>query len=218
MPRKPRYYQGFPDRLRVALYASNLTQSEVSRKLRMSPSSVSEWLSGKRCPRINVVRKLAKVLSVPVEALTGGDKPDNLGGGIPRLQEIPVFRVAASLPPPKRLGDAMSSNFSPKLWRCRLCGNHYELDEMAECPVDGEPRPGPADPVVVARKRVEKLKVGGELSPGGVEAQVGEVLDELQQEGKLPPGAREGALAEIMARFGEFFARREARSRGAVSS
>ena len=196
--------------LSPASRAANLSQTELSKKLKMSCSSVSEWLSGKRCPRINVVRQIAKVLGVSVKALTGAQRMENLGTNVPPFQAVPVFQVAAGpLPKVKQLGDIMDRSFSPTLWRCRLCGNHYEFDEMTECPVDGEPCPGTADPVVVTRKRLERLEASARPDRQEIEGKVAGVLDELEAKGVLAPNRRENVKLAVMRRFEAWLNRQE---------
>ena len=49
--------------------AANLSQSELARRIGMSPSSVSEWEAGCHSPRYNVMFRIAKVLGVTVADL-----------------------------------------------------------------------------------------------------------------------------------------------------
>lgn len=210
MPRKPYYWRQFPYLLEAAMRRANLSQAEASRALKMSPSAMSEWLSGKRCPRINVVRMLAKVLKAPIKALTGQGRLENLSGGVPGFHSVPVFQVAAgAISKPKRLADVMDLNFTRTRWECRLCGNSYEFDDMSECPVDGEPRPGEADPRVIARKRIEKLACSRKPERAEVEDKVREVLEEMQAEGLVVFENRESVEQSVMQRFGVWLARLE---------
>jgi len=198
MPRKPHYFREFPRALRAAMHAAHLSQAEISRKMEMSPSAMSEWLSGKRCPRINVVRDLARVLRISIETLTNPPPPDNLAWGAPNFQSVPLFQVAAgNLGAPRRLGDIMKQG-TRTLWECGLCGNRYEFGDAEGCPNDGEARPGEPDPFVVARQRVEKTKASGKVTREEIERRISEVVNELGDEGRLKPGDVASTRDELM--------------------
>ena len=49
--------------------ASNLTQEEVARELRIDRSSVAKWETGKADPRAEVLIKLAKLFGCTVDEL-----------------------------------------------------------------------------------------------------------------------------------------------------
>ena len=47
------------------------SQAWLSRKLGVTPASVSYWLSGKYKPKENVLKKIADILGIKVNQITG---------------------------------------------------------------------------------------------------------------------------------------------------
>ena len=65
----------FSERLRKALDASFLNQSDLARELNIKPQSVQQWLSGKNFPRHQKVKRIAHFLNVSAVWLSTGDGP-----------------------------------------------------------------------------------------------------------------------------------------------
>ncbi len=65
----------FSKRLRKALNASHLNQSDLARELEVKPQSVQQWLSGKNFPRHKKVKRIAQFLNVSAVWLSTGDGP-----------------------------------------------------------------------------------------------------------------------------------------------
>jgi len=65
----------FSHRLKKALNASPLNQSDLARVLQVKPQSVQQWLSGKNFPRRPRVKSIAQHLNVSAVWLSGGEAP-----------------------------------------------------------------------------------------------------------------------------------------------
>jgi len=65
----------FSHRLKKALNASPLNQSDLARVLQVKPQSVQQWLSGKNFPRRPRVKSIAQHLNVSAVWLSGGEVP-----------------------------------------------------------------------------------------------------------------------------------------------
>lgn len=61
----------FRDRLKEHMEAQGLSQSDLARRMKVSPQFVSQYLRGGACPGLDVVEKFSKALSLenPVELL-----------------------------------------------------------------------------------------------------------------------------------------------------
>ncbi len=59
----------FAQRFRELAYARGLSQVELAKLTGFTQSSISEWLSGKKEPKITAAKKIAAALSVRVEEL-----------------------------------------------------------------------------------------------------------------------------------------------------
>ena len=64
--------------LGAALDEAGLTQGELAERVGIAPASVSRYMSGKRLPRIETVRKIADALGISVEVLCRDDAADEL--------------------------------------------------------------------------------------------------------------------------------------------
>jgi len=65
----------FSRRLKKALNASPLNQSDLARVLQVKPQSVQQWLSGKNFPRRPRVKNIAQHLNVSAAWLSTGEGP-----------------------------------------------------------------------------------------------------------------------------------------------
>lgn len=59
------------DVIKLRMYEMNLTQKQVSEILGVSPSRVSEYLSGKVEPTLNIARKINKKLNIDSDIILG---------------------------------------------------------------------------------------------------------------------------------------------------
>lgn len=57
--------------IKLRMYEMNLTQSAVSELLGVSPSRVSEYITGKSEPTLKVARKISKKLNIGAEVILG---------------------------------------------------------------------------------------------------------------------------------------------------
>ena len=64
----------FVDRLKELLETENVTQYALSKKIGISQSAVSNWLSGKKEPCIESLWKIADYFDVTVDYLIGREK------------------------------------------------------------------------------------------------------------------------------------------------
>lgn len=83
----------FADRLISKMNEKRLTQSQLARRLNVTPTAVWNWENGNSTPRRKSLEKLAKVLSVEVDWLLEGvvetesaEAMDSLEDEIERLQ------------------------------------------------------------------------------------------------------------------------------------
>lgn len=65
------------NRLKTALEASGLNQSDLARELGIKPQSVQAWLTGKAKPSLPNLRKSAKILNVPLVYFLDGSEENN---------------------------------------------------------------------------------------------------------------------------------------------
>ena len=70
----------FVKNLREAMNARGVTQTDIVSALQTSTSTVSDWVSGKRYPRIDAMQRLADYLGVLVSDLTREEKPVTVDG------------------------------------------------------------------------------------------------------------------------------------------
>lgn len=80
----------FRNRLRQLLDRSQMNQSDLARKLDVTPSSVNNWLSGKSKPRLGKLNQLADLFGVPVSDLLGE------GASAPRPSDFVTLPVVAA--------------------------------------------------------------------------------------------------------------------------
>ena len=57
--------------IKLRMYEMGLTQAKVSEMLNVSPSRVSEYLSGKSEPTLNVAREISKKLNIDANIVLG---------------------------------------------------------------------------------------------------------------------------------------------------
>ena len=67
----------FRENLNRIIKERQLEQQDIASAVQKSPSTVSDWVTGKKYPRIDAMQKLAKALSVPIEELTGNQMPNS---------------------------------------------------------------------------------------------------------------------------------------------
>jgi len=70
----------FVKNLREAMNARGVSQTDIVSALQISTSTVSDWVSGKRYPRIDAMQRLADYLGVLVSDLTREEKPVTVDG------------------------------------------------------------------------------------------------------------------------------------------
>lgn len=66
----------FADRLIAKMNEKRLTQSQLARRLNVTPTAVWNWENGNSTPRRNSLEKLSRVLGVDVDWLTDGFDQD----------------------------------------------------------------------------------------------------------------------------------------------
>jgi len=64
----------FRKRLREAIDAAGINQSELARRMHVTPALVSQYLSGHRSPGLDVVEKFAKALELNPLMLLDSEK------------------------------------------------------------------------------------------------------------------------------------------------
>ena len=57
------------DRLKVVLHENNITQKELARKLNIAPTTLNGYISNKRQPDLETVKKIAETLGVTTDYL-----------------------------------------------------------------------------------------------------------------------------------------------------
>jgi transcriptional regulator with XRE-family HTH domain len=65
------YFHG--ERLRQIREAKGWTKVALAKKLNISDPQIGRWESGKTAPRLSIIRKLCRVLGVPVDELANYD-------------------------------------------------------------------------------------------------------------------------------------------------
>lgn len=55
----------FSEQLRKCLENSNITMTELAKKIGVSQATVSDWCNGKKAPRFDKIEQLAKFFNVP---------------------------------------------------------------------------------------------------------------------------------------------------------
>ena len=60
----------FVQNLRYLMEHSGITQTDISRQLNVSSSTVSDWCSGKKFPRVDKLQRIADLLGVRSSTLT----------------------------------------------------------------------------------------------------------------------------------------------------
>lgn len=61
----------FQEKVKALMKEKKLTQKELSKKLRVTESAVSQYLSGNRTPRRDIVVNCARIFNVSVDYLLG---------------------------------------------------------------------------------------------------------------------------------------------------
>jgi len=62
---------GFGERLRLLLEERDMTQAELSRRLHLGKSTVSQYISGARTPDLSTAHRIAEFFSVSLDYLLG---------------------------------------------------------------------------------------------------------------------------------------------------
>ncbi len=75
----------FKDRMKAAREAAGLNQSEMARRLGLSPQSVQKWESGETIPRGRRMQQVAEVTGVTIAYLMDGGEAEELE--VPRMQD-----------------------------------------------------------------------------------------------------------------------------------
>jgi len=70
----------FPQRLKLSLDYSGVSQAALARRLGMAPRSVQNWVSGISTPYIPIIRDIARFLAIDEAWLIGNDLPPRLRG------------------------------------------------------------------------------------------------------------------------------------------
>jgi len=65
----------FVRNLRYLMDARGITQADICRELGVSSTTVSDWCTGKKYPRVDVMQRLADLLGVLFSTLTTEDGP-----------------------------------------------------------------------------------------------------------------------------------------------
>ncbi len=64
----------YGEKIRHLLKEKDIKQAELARRLDISPTQVSQWLSGYRRPSRDKIAQLARALNVPLEELYGEEE------------------------------------------------------------------------------------------------------------------------------------------------
>jgi transcriptional regulator with XRE-family HTH domain len=72
--------EDFPERLRKAREAKNLSQADLAARVGMEPSAISHFETGRRDPSFANLRRLADALAVTVDYLIGRESEVRSGG------------------------------------------------------------------------------------------------------------------------------------------
>lgn len=64
---------GFPEKLKYLRTQYNLTQTEFSKRIGVSQSSVNYWEKGERIPSIEAAAKIADFFDITIESLLDSD-------------------------------------------------------------------------------------------------------------------------------------------------
>jgi transcriptional regulator with XRE-family HTH domain len=67
----------FVRNLRYLMDARGITQADICRELNMSSTTVSDWCTGKKYPRVDAMQRLADLLGVLFSMLTTEEGPKN---------------------------------------------------------------------------------------------------------------------------------------------
>ena len=90
----------FADRIRLAREEAGLNQSELARKMMVTPQAIQKWESSASAPRLSRIYKLAKVLGVPLSYLLP-DVPGETPEQLPNLKTITLAERISALPEQK---------------------------------------------------------------------------------------------------------------------
>ncbi|MGI6403244.1 MAG: helix-turn-helix domain-containing protein [Oscillospiraceae bacterium] len=90
MPKHAR--EVFAQNLRELLHRTGRTQADLVRELGLRQSTVSDWMGGKKYPRVDKIQLLADYLGVNRSALTEESRNRNLPGSKEWLREGLVAR------------------------------------------------------------------------------------------------------------------------------
>jgi transcriptional regulator with XRE-family HTH domain len=85
----------FVKNLRYLMYARGISQADICRELGMSSTTVSDWCTGKKYPRVDAMQRLADLLGVLFSTLTteGGIQDFEDQQRIEVLHENPTLRM-----------------------------------------------------------------------------------------------------------------------------
>ena len=87
----------FSENLLRRLEERGMTQADLAHALRLTPSTVSDWCTGKKYPRVGSLQLLADLFGIPRGALT--EEEPLPGAPYHPTRRIPILgRVAAGLP------------------------------------------------------------------------------------------------------------------------
>ncbi len=60
----------FAVQLRNIMFKKNITQTDLAKKLGVTQTMISHWISGDRNPTLNSLEKISKALNIPISYLT----------------------------------------------------------------------------------------------------------------------------------------------------
>lgn len=71
------YWQFFQKRLREILKERKIRQKALAKLLGVDPTTVNDWLTGRKTPSANRLFEIADILAVPLDDLIGRTPPRN---------------------------------------------------------------------------------------------------------------------------------------------
>lgn len=84
----------FSKNLKRIMFTKNLSQADVIKSMKLSQSTFSDWYTGKKIPRMNMVTSLAEFFNVPLSSLLEENNEQTT-----QSNRIPVFRrIPAGIP------------------------------------------------------------------------------------------------------------------------
>jgi transcriptional regulator with XRE-family HTH domain len=115
----------FSEQLRKCLENSNITMTELAKKIGVSQATVSDWCNGKKAPRFDKIEQLAKFFNVPA---TYFFKDEIIETDYKNIKNARLYEVAYN----KNQRENHAALHPEKFPKVNVLAAHFEGEEFTE--------------------------------------------------------------------------------------